>query len=83
MLMLESKVVLAPRLRGTDQHALWPFGAQAYTGDNEVFVPISSTKTSRSVSTRSATITLQAALENSSRSSAPTVRFFGRNPAAS
>src|SRR5215212_8728311 len=44
-------------------------------GDNEVFVPISSTKTSRSVATRSATITLQVALKNSSRSSAPTVLF--------
>jgi hypothetical protein len=40
-------------------------------------VPLSSTKTSRSGSTRSATITLQAALENSSRSSAPTSVFSG------
>ncbi len=38
--MLESTVVLAPRLRGTHQYALWPFLAQAYKGDNEVFVPI-------------------------------------------
>src|SRR5215212_6475140 len=44
-------------------------------GDNEVFVPLSSTRTSRSVATRSATITLQVALKNSSRSSAPTVLF--------
>ena len=41
-----------------------------------MFVPISSTKTSRSGSTCSATITLQADLKNSSRSSAPTVRFL-------
>jgi hypothetical protein len=82
-LMLDSTVVLAPRLRGTRQWALWPFLAQAYTGDKEVFVPISSTKTSRLASTCSATITLKAALKNSSRSSAPTVRFFGRSPAAS
>src|SRR3712207_3686055 len=75
--IFESTVVLAPRLRGTGQQALWPFGAQAYTEDEEVFVPISSTKSSRSVSTCSATITLQAHLKNSSRSSAPTVRFFG------
>src|SRR5688572_1892546 len=82
-LMLESMVVLAPRLRGTDQQALWPFSDQAYEGDNEVFVPISSTKSSRSVSTCSATITLQAHLKNSSRSSAPRLRFFERNQAAS
>jgi hypothetical protein len=42
-----------------------------------VFVPISSTKTSRPGSTCSATITLQAALSHSSRSGAPTVRFLG------
>src|SRR3712207_7115731 len=53
--IFESTVVLAPRLRGTGQQALWPFGAQAYTEDEEVFVPISSTKSSRSVSTCSAT----------------------------
>ena len=40
-------------------------------------MPTSSTKISRSGSTRSATITLQAHLKNSSRSSAPTVRFLG------
>jgi hypothetical protein len=42
-----------------------------------VCVPISSTKISRSGSTRSATITFQAYLKNSPRSSAPTVRFLG------
>jgi hypothetical protein len=41
-----------------------------------VFIPISSTKTNRLASTCSATITLQLALKNSSRSSAPTVRFL-------
>jgi hypothetical protein len=41
-----------------------------------VFVPISSTKTNRLASTCSATITLQAHLKNSSRSSAPIVRFL-------
>ena len=44
-----------------------------------MFEPISSTKTSRSVSTCSATITFQAHLKNSSRSSAPTLRFFERS----
>jgi hypothetical protein len=39
-------------------------------------VPISSTKTHRLASTCTATITLQAHLENSSRSSAPIVRFL-------
>ncbi len=80
--MLESTVVLGPRLRGTDLKALWPFSAQAYiedseVEDSEVFVPISSTKTSRLASTCSATITLQAALKNSSRSVAPSDLFFG------
>jgi hypothetical protein len=34
--MLESTLVLAPRLRGTEQRAcpLWPLGAQAYAADN-------------------------------------------------
>jgi hypothetical protein len=41
-----------------------------------VFVPISSTKSSCSVSTCSATITLQAALKNSSRSPAPPYSVF-------
>ena len=76
VLMLESTVVLAPRLRATDQCALLPFGAQAYKADNEMFVPISSTKISPLASTCSATITLQVALKNSSRSSAPTLRFL-------
>jgi hypothetical protein len=55
-----------------------PFGGQAYKADNEMFVPISSTKTSRLASTCSATITRQAALCHSSRSSAPTLRFLGK-----
>ncbi len=44
-----------------------------------MFVPISSTNTSRSVSTFSVTITFQAALKNSSRSSAPILRFLGED----
>ena len=43
-----------------------------------MFVPISSTKISRLASTCSATITFEAALKNSSRSSAPTVSVFLR-----
>ena len=38
------------RLRGTEQDALSPLGAQAYKGESEVFVPISSTNTSRRAS---------------------------------
>jgi hypothetical protein len=81
--MLESTVVLAPRLRGTEQCALCPLGAQAYKGESEMFVPISSTNTSRRASSGWTTITLQAALSHSSRSSAPTVRFFERSPSSS
>ena len=77
MLMLESKVVFGPRLRGTEHHALSPRRDQAYSGESEVLVPISSTKTNRFGSTLSETISLQAALKNSSRSTAPTLRFFG------
>jgi hypothetical protein len=47
MLMLESKVVFGPRLRGTEHHALSPRRDQAYSGESEVLVPISSTKTNR------------------------------------
>jgi hypothetical protein len=43
-----------------------------------VFVPISSTKTSRLASTCSATITLQAHLKNSSRFRAPSLSVFLR-----
>jgi hypothetical protein len=72
-----------PRLRGTEQGALSPFLAQPYIGEREMFVPISSTNTTRRASSGWATITLQADLSHSSRSSAPTVRFFGRSRAAS
>src|SRR3712207_3086558 len=74
--MLESTVVLDPLLRSTDQHARSPLGAQAYKGESEMFVPISSTKTNRRASSDRTTITLQAALCHSSRSSAPIVRFL-------
>src|ERR671911_603548 len=76
MLMLESSVVFLPRLRGTEQQALSPFLAQPYKREREMFVPISSTNTSRRASRVPATITFQAALRHSSRSSAPTVRFL-------
>jgi hypothetical protein len=75
--MLESSVVFLPRLRGTAQRAHSPRRDQARKGESEVLVPISSTKTSRFGSVSRATITLQAALSHSSRSSAPTLRFFG------
>jgi hypothetical protein len=76
MLMLASRVVFGPRLRGTEQYARCPRRDQARRTEREMFAPISSTKTNSSGSTLSETITLQAALQNSSRSSAPTVRFF-------
>jgi hypothetical protein len=79
MLMLDSTVVFGPRLRGTEQYARCPRGDQARRTEGEVFAPIfSSTKTNRFGFTLSETITLQAALRNSSgSSSAPTgVRFF-------
>jgi hypothetical protein len=77
MLMLESRVVFGPRLRGTEQYARCPRRDQARRTQREMFAPISSTKTNRLGSTLSDTITLQeAALRNSSRSSAPTLRFF-------
>ena len=74
--MLESSVMFLPRLRGTAQCARSPRRDQARKGESEVLVPISSTNTSRFGSVLYATITLQAALSHSSRSSAPTVRFF-------
>ena len=76
ILMLESKVVFGPRLQGTEQYTRCPRRDQARRTQREVFAPISSTKTNRSGSTLCETITLQAALRNSSRSSAPTLRFF-------
>src|SRR5215217_8534633 len=76
-LMLASTVVFLPRLRGTEQWALCPFLDQPYRGESEVFVPISSTNTRERASSDRAAITHQAALCHSSRSSAPTVLFFG------
>jgi hypothetical protein len=62
--MLASSAVFMPRLRGTLQ------------AESDVWVPISSTNTSRFGSASRATSTLQAALNHSSRSSAPTLRFW-------
>ena len=80
--MLASSIVFFPRLRGTSQRARSPLGAQAYSGASDVFVPISSTKTSRLWSSARATNTRQAILKNSSRSEAPTRLFFGSTPCA-
>ena len=73
--MLATKVVFLSRLRGTDQRAPWPFLAQAYKGESDVSVPLSSTNTNRWASIPPATITLKAHLKNSSRSIAPIVLF--------
>jgi hypothetical protein len=53
--MPESTVVFAP---GCEAQTGMPFGTRAYTADDEVLVPISSTKTGRSGSIRSATVAL-------------------------
>ena len=74
--MLESSVVFLPRLRGTAQRAISPRRNQACKGESEVLVFISSTNTSRFSSVLHATITLQAALSHSSRSSAPKEYFL-------
>jgi hypothetical protein len=76
MVILASSVVFLPRLRGTEHRALSPAGDQARSGYIEVFEPISSTNTNRSVSIWSATNTRQAVLWNSSRSAAPTDLFL-------
>jgi hypothetical protein len=76
-LMLARSVVFAPRLRGTEERALCLLRDQAYKGESDVLVPISSTNTSPLVSILSATITRQAALHHSSLSLAPKVLFFG------
>jgi hypothetical protein len=78
--MLARSVVFFPRLRGTEQRALSPRGAQACTGASEVFEPISSTNTNRSASILPAMSARQATLKNSSRSLAPTCLFFGSSP---
>ena len=78
--MLESRVTLAPPLRGAQQSARSPLGNRAYSGRSETFVEHSSTNTKRSVSVVPATVACQAALSNSTRSDAPTRLFFGSNP---
>ena len=52
-----------------------PLGAQAYKGESQVLALISSTKTSRRVSSFCAIIACQAVLSHSSRSSAPALLF--------
>jgi hypothetical protein len=79
--MLASSVTFFPQLRGVLHGARSPLRNQAYNGDREMFVPISSTNTSRTVSIAPATKAHQAALRNSSRSPAPTDLFFGSTPA--
>jgi hypothetical protein len=78
--MLESRVMLAPPLRGAEQSARSPLGDQAYSGRSETFVEHSSTNAKRSAPVVPATIACQAALSNSTRSEAPTRLFFGSNP---
>jgi hypothetical protein len=80
--MLAKSVVFLPRLRGTEQRARSPRRAQAYKGLSEVFVPISSTNTSRQPVSLWATSARQAALKTSSRSLARICLFFGSNPCA-
>src|SRR5215213_5896628 len=75
MVMVANSVVLLQRLRGKEKRALSPFLEQPYRGESEVLVPISSTKTRERASRAPDTITFQAALRHSSRSSAPTVLF--------
>ena len=71
------RLVFLPRLRGTEQRARSPRRDQAYRAVSEVFEPISSTNTNRSVPISPATSARQAALKNSSRSLAPTVLLLG------
>src|SRR5215213_11036287 len=75
--MLESRVTLAPPLRGAEQSARSPLGDQAYSGRSETFVEHSSTDTKRSAPVIPATVACQAAQSNSSRSDAPTRLFSG------
>ena len=81
-LMLATKVMFVPQLRGTLKRARSPLGDQAYRGASEVCAPHSSTKTKRPTSILPATITRQAALSHSSRSLAPTDLFFCSTPSA-
>ena len=74
------QVTFAPQLRGTLASARSPRLDQAYRDASEVFVPISSTNTSRFTSRPPATRTRQAALSDSSLSLAPIDLFFCSNP---
>jgi hypothetical protein len=76
--MLASSVRFLPQFLGAlPKVRCSPLRDQAYSADSETLAPISSTNTSRLVSTSSATKTRQAALKNSSRSAAPSDLFFG------
>src|SRR5829696_3515610 len=79
--MLARSVTLLPQLRGELPKARFPLGDQAYSGESETLVPLSSTNTRRLASTSPATISRQAALRNSSRSAAPNDLFFGSTQA--
>src|SRR5215212_4797576 len=61
--MLARSVTLLPQLRGELPKARFPLGDQAYSGESETLVPISSTNTRRLASTSPAT-----RLKNSRRS---------------
>jgi hypothetical protein len=80
--MLASRVTFAPQLRGAFAGARCPRLDHAYSRCSEVFAPHSSTNTKRSAPTPPATLTLQAALRNSSLSLAPTDLFFCSIPGA-
>ena len=82
--MLAKSVVFLPRLRGALAWARSPRRAHAKSEQSAVLEPISSTNTGRpaSIPASPATSVLQAALRNSSRSSAPSDLFFGSNSGA-
>jgi hypothetical protein len=71
--MLESSVVLGPQLHGPEHRVLSLLRAQAYSGEIQMFVPISPTYTSCLVSSFPTTITCQVALKNSLASAVPGV----------
>ena len=81
--MLESKVTLAPRLRGASKHAREPLRDHPQIGESEVLVEHSSTNTKRLPSSLPDTRARQAALKNSSLSLAATLRLLGSSPSFS
>jgi hypothetical protein len=74
--MLASRVVFFPRLRDTEQCTCSLRRDQARKGERELSAPISSTKTNRSGSELSETVTLQRTLHHSPRSAALTLCFL-------